>query len=177
MNLSFPSKTDALLLANRLVHPDAVLRKLRILAVLGVIREHRGVWKVLPKPVDEPDPEPIVKQPRLAKRADGRCACPGCKNPTRLDATFCSRKCVYNAIRTIPEKPCKVCGTATRNAKYCSMACKLKALSKPLPKCRLCDNTVKKHGNIYCSHECHSVSQKDKPLSIGKRRMVNRRKP
>lgn len=171
MNLLFPSKTDAIIASNHLIHPDAVLRRLRRLELIGVIRQHKGVWKVVPPPVDEPEPTSIVGQQKLSRRDDGKCANPGCNNLARKDGKFCSRACVNSSMVKNPRKPCLICGNITGNLKYCCSACRSKGIRKPLPRCRLCGNEVSTHERIYCSRVCHAESQRgNAPNMSGGRR-------
>lgn len=141
MNLLFPSKTEALIAANRLIHPDAVLRKLRRLSLIGAIRQRNGFWEAAPRPKDDPWDAPVNSMPGPEKRL----------------------------IK------CKVCGRDTYHTKYCCLACKNRGMSKPLPKCLLCSNTVKNHKRTFCSKACRDKAQIGNHLRMrgGKRVMIN----
>lgn len=121
MNLAFPRTTDALMAANRRIHPDAVLRKLRILAVLGVIRERNGTWEKLPPPPkDEEEVVPSVWN-------YGKCRI--CSAPVgRTDAKYCSRECSHKGgahRQHLPRPNCRMCGKKVGTPKniYCSKTC------------------------------------------------------
>jgi len=124
MNLVFPSKTDAIMRANHLVHPDAVLRKLRILAVLGVIRERNGTWEKIVPPKDDSWDSPVNSLPKPVKNL---IQCKVCGKDTYHERYCCVACKTKGMSKPLPK--CQVCGnTCKRHIRtFCSKECRDKS--------------------------------------------------
>lgn len=134
MNLQFPARTQELISINPRILPDAVLARLRVEALLGRIREIRGIWYRIRPPTDEDDTTPQkVYKDRASGISRSYGECPICGKPlARARAKMCSQKCKSRAdsVRmTLPRPNCKACGKPVNGAcnRYCSRACVTKA--------------------------------------------------
>jgi hypothetical protein len=151
MILFFPNSTRSIMSANPRILADAVLARLRVLSLLGDIREIRGTWYSIRKDHDED-----------LQRAHSN------NLPRRSRATM------PNCI--VCSKPC----SRTRS-KFCSVACHAKHQRKPRAKCKRsgCANLVKKPEKIFCSLDCCNeykrgvrTGPRNKQWHWRKRRMV-----
>lgn len=121
MNLVLPAATDAIIAANRLIHPDAILRKLRMLSLVGAIRERNGIWEPVPRPKDEPWDAPVNAKLKSEKRL---IQCKTCGKDTYHES-YCCVACKTIGLRK-PRRNCPICG-ATVNKRcntYCSKQCR-----------------------------------------------------
>ncbi len=74
---------------------------------------------------------------------------------------YCGRGCalIHRTLKTTAKRFCICCGKQRKKGgKFCSRDCYLlymrESIKQDLPKCKRCNNSIKRKGNIYCSKEC-----------------------